>query len=368
MAQSNPLWLENLQDERDGAALYAGLAAVERDAARAASFRRLAEGERRHADVWARKLVQSGATLPPDRPGTRVRVLLWLARRYGTEAVLPFVQRAESGDAAKYLRQGGEATSLAAEEEEHRGTLAALSGASNARASIARRERGHRGGRAGSLRAAVFGMNDGLVSNLSLVLGVAGAGAAENTIVLTGVAGMLAGACSMAAGEYTSVASQRDLLSRQVELERREIAEVPAEEAAELATILQQKGLSAEHARDAASEIMKDPRQALDTLVREELGLDPEDLGSPLSAAASSFVMFAIGALIPLAPFLATRGPVALLVSLGLGAGVLAGVGALLGLLAGTSPWKSGGRMLALGALAAGITYGLGRVFGATLG
>jgi VIT1/CCC1 family predicted Fe2+/Mn2+ transporter len=368
MAAQTDLWLENLKDEYDGAALYAGLAAIERDAARAKSFRNLAESERRHAGVWARKLKAKGVSLPPDRPSARVRALLLLARRLGTGAVMPFVMSAESGDAAKYRRQGGDAAPLAAEEEEHRGVLEALDEPSTARAGIAQRESWHHSGKGGSLRAAVFGMNDGIVSNLSLVLGVAGAGVTEKTIVLTGVAGLLAGACSMAAGEYTSVASQRDLLSRQVELERREIQETPAEETAELVAILQQKKLSTEHARRAAADVMKDPKQALDTLVREELGLDPDDLGSPLTAAASSFVMFAIGASIPLVPFVVARGSVAILVSSSLAAGVLGGVGALLGLLSGTSPWKSGGRMLGLAALAAGITYGLGRLFGASLG
>ena len=367
MADHQPdVWLENLKGERDGAALYAGLADLERDAARAESFRRLAEGERRHADVWSRKLVAGGVTLPPDRASTRVVLLLRLARTFGTNAVLPFVLRAESGDAAKYIRQGGEATSLAAEEEEHRVTLEALGGRSSTGG--AERERWHRGGRGGSLRAAVFGMNDGVVSNLSLVLGVAGAGVDEPTLVLTGVAGMLAGACSMAAGEYTSVASQRDMLLRQVDLERQEIAEAPEEEAGELAAILERKGLSAEHARRAADDIMKDPRQALDTLVREELGLDPGDLGSPIGAAVSSFFLFAIGALLPLAPFLFLHGGMAIGVSVALAATVLGGVGALLGLLSGTSPWRSGGRMLGLAALAAGVTYALGRLFGATLG
>jgi VIT1/CCC1 family predicted Fe2+/Mn2+ transporter len=363
--QATGTWLANLSDERDGAALYAGLAALERDTARAESFRRLAEGERRHAEVWVHKLEASGSDIPPDRPSTRVVVLLGLARWLGTNAILPFVLRAESGDAAKYVRQGGDATPLAAEEEGHRATLEALLETPNTR--VAQREGWHRGGRGGSLRAAVFGMNDGVVSNLSLVLGVAGAGADEQTLVLTGIAGMLAGACSMAAGEYTSVASQRDLLVRQVELERQEIAESPSEEAGELAAILERKGLSAEHARRAAADIMKDPQQALDTLVREELGLDPDDLGSPLGAALSSFVLFAIGALIPLAPFLLASGGIAIGLSVALAATVLGAVGALLGLLAGTSPWRSAGRMVGLAGLAAGVTYGLGRLFGATL-
>lgn len=369
MAQKTELWLANLVDERDGAALYEGLAAVEREPARAASFRHLAEGERRHAEIWARKLTAAGVSLPPDRPSARVRVLLWLARRLGTAAVLPLVMETEAGDADKYTRQGGDAAPLAAEEQEHRDVLQGMrkGEAPEARSIIARRERWHRVGRGGAIRAAIFGMNDGMVSNLSLVLGVAGAGVSSETLVVTGLAGLLAGACSMAAGEYTSVASQRDLLARQIDLERREIAEAPEEEAAELALILKQKGLSAEQAATAAAQILKDPEKGLDTLVREELGLDPGDLGSPLAAAGSSFVMFAIGAFIPLLPFLVSGGTTAIAASIASAVVVLATVGGLIGALSGTSAWRSSARMVGLAAVAAGATYGLGRLFGATL-
>lgn len=371
MAPRTDLWLQNLQDERDGAALYEGLAQVERDPERARSFRELADGERRHAQIWERKLEKEGLPLPPERPSSRIRALLWLARRLGTPAVLPLVMETELGDADKYAAQGGDAAPLADEEREHEHTLADMARGhpSEARAIVAQRERWHRGGgRAGSIRAAIFGMNDGLLSNLSLVLGVAGAGADPHQLVVTGAAGLLAGAFSMAAGEYTSVASQRDLLLRQVELERREIAEAPEEEAAELALILKQKGLSAEVASKTASDILKQPDSALDTLVREELGLDPEDLGSPLSAAISSFLMFAIGAIVPVLPFVLVHARIASVVSAGLAMVVLAGVGALVAFLAGTSIWKGMGRTVGLAALAAGVTYAVGRLFGAVVG
>jgi len=211
-------------------------------------------------------------------------------------------------------------------------------------------------------------MNDGLVSNLSLVLGVAGAVHEPRTVLVTGLAGLLAGASSMAVGEYTSVASQRDVLARQVAMERREIAEAPEEEAAELALILQQKGLAADEASRAATEILKKPDQALDTLVREELGLDPEDLGSPGQAAASSFGMFAVGAMVPVAPFLFVQGTPAVAAAASLAGLVLAAVGAVVGFLSGTSMLRSAGRMVGLAALAAGVTYGVGRLFGAAVG
>ena len=293
------LWLQNLVDERDGAALYEGLARHEKDAAKARSLREIAEAERRHAEVWRKKLEKEGVAIPPDRPSSRIRALIWLARRLGTAAVFPMVLEAEAGDAEKYDAQGGDAIAIADEEREHRRTIVGMSRGepTDARELIAVRERWHRSsGAAGSIRAAIFGMNDGLVSNLSLIVGVAGAGVEPRTVVVTGFAGLLAGAFSMAAGEYTSVASQRDLLTRQVEMERREIEEAPEEEAAELALIFKQKGLSTEQASRTAAELLKNPESAADTLVREELGLDPTDLGSPIGAALSSFAMFSVGA------------------------------------------------------------------------
>jgi len=364
-------WLQNLIDERDGAALYDGLARWERDPARATTFREMAEAERRHGSVWERKLTEAGIPLPPFRASSRVRALVWLARRLGSSAVVPMVIQAESGDAEKYEQQGGDATALATEERAHRAALAAMSPTADrpdARGAILRREKWHgAGGRAGSVRAAIFGMNDGLVSNLSLIVGVAGAGVPPKTVILTGFAGLLAGAFSMAAGEYTSVASQRDLLARQVELERREIEETPEEEAAELALIFQQKGLSPEQAARTAAELLKNPDSAADTLIREELGLDPDDLGSPMGAALASFALFSVGAIIPVVPFLMSSGTPAVIVAGALSAVVLAAVGAFVGFLSGTSVVRSGLRMAGLAALAAGVTWAVGRAFGATL-
>ena len=372
MAPRTDVWLQNLADERDGAALYEGLARLEENPARAASFAELAQGERRHADVWRLKLEREGVVVPPDRPSSRIRTLLWLAGRLGTDAVLPSIVANEAGDADKYVRQGSaEALPMAEEEREHQQVLTGLGAdrPTEARAAIGAREGWHRGGgRAGSLRAAIFGMNDGLLSNLSLVLGVAGAGAEPRTLLVTGGAGLLAGAFSMAVGEFTSVASQRDVLARQVELERRELAEAPQEEAAELALIFQQKGLSPDQAARTAAELLKNPEHALDTLVREELGLDPEDLGSPWGAAGSSFVTFAAGAVIPVIPFLFLSGTTAMLVAAGAAGVVLAGVGALVGFLAGTPAWRSAARMVGLAVLAGGATWAVGRLFGATVG
>jgi vacuolar iron transporter family protein len=369
-------WLENLSEERDGVALYEGLATIEEDPAKARSFRELAEGERRHAGIWERKLTAAGVALPTWTPSARVRMLLWLARRFGIRAILGYVLEAETAGADRYAAQAGVAQTLAGEEKEHREVLermrelpgAALLPPAKARQGIARREGWHRGGRAGGVRAAIFGMNDGIVSNLALVLGVAAAGVPEGTVIVTGLAGLLAGAFSMATGEYVSVASQRDLLRRQVALEERELRDAPEEEREELAALLRGKGLDAAQADSAATEIMKNPEAALDTLVREELGLDPDDLGAPVTAAAASFVTFAAGAALPLAPFLAAHGTTAAVASAVLCATVLAAVGAVIGVLSGTGPLRAGLRMVLLAAIAAGATVGLGAVAGASLG
>ena len=209
------------------------------------------------------------------------------------------------------------------------------------------------------LRAGVFGVNDGLVSNTCLVMGVAGAAAEPNVIVLTGVAGLLAGAFSMAAGEFISMLSQREMFEHQISQEREELERYPKEEAEELALIYAARGVPLDEARDVASHLIANPEKALDTLAREELGLNPDDLGSPVGAAGSSFITFAIGASLPLIPFLiGTSNGVAIAAAIS-GAALFA-VGALLSLFSGKNAWLNGLRMLAIGAAAAAATYGIG--------
>jgi VIT1/CCC1 family predicted Fe2+/Mn2+ transporter len=225
------------------------------------------------------------------------------------------------------------------------------------------------GGKSGALRAAIFGVNDGLVSNLSLIFGVAGAGVANSVVILAGVAGLLAGAFSMAAGEYISVRVQREVFERLIHLEAHEIGSDPEAERAELADLYARKGLPRDLADRLATELMKDPEVALDTHAREELGLDPEEgLGSPIAAAAASFGMFSVGALLPLVPFLFGSGGAAVAVSAGLSGGALFGVGAAMSFLTGRSAIRSGIRMLAIGAAAAGITYVVGKLLDVSVG
>jgi VIT1/CCC1 family predicted Fe2+/Mn2+ transporter len=229
---------------------------------------------------------------------------------------------------------------------------------------IARREGWHRSARSGTLRAIIFGVSDGLVSNLSLVMGVAGASDEGEFILLAGIAGLLAGAFSMAAGEYISMQSQRELFERQIELERAELEAMPDEEQRELVEIYVSKGLPQEEAERVAEKMFRDPQTALDTLVREELGLDPDELGSPWGAAFGSFAAFAVGAIIPVLPYLLMSGTGAFAVSLGLSLVALFAVGAAVSLLTGKGALFSGLRQLGIGAAAAAVTYAVGTLIG----
>ena len=226
----------------------------------------------------------------------------------------------------------------------------------------------HRTVGGGNLRAAIFGVNDGLVSNASLILGVVGAQASTGTVLATGIAGLLAGALSMAAGEYVSVRSQRELFEYQIGLEADELKQYPEAEAEELALIYIARGMPADQARSFAHQLVQNPEQALDVLAREELGLNPDDLGSPVGAAAFSFAAFTIGALVPLLPFfLGSALPQAAWWGTGLAAAGLFGTGAAMSLFSGRNPWLGGLRMLGIGAAAGATVFLIGRLIGVEL-
>ncbi len=383
--------LTALQMERDAILLYDGLAALERDPRRAEAFRTIAADERRHAAIWEGRLCEAGVELPPARgPRSRMRFILLVARLLGTRAVADMVRALEGDDERRYARGAptpnpamkADLAAMAADERRHaetwerlaeapRGdeaaaTLVDAERAGRAAASVAEitsAESWHRGG-AGTLRAVVFGASDGLVSNLSLVMGVAGATPEPSFILLSGIAGLLAGAFSMAAGEYISVRSQVEVLERQIALERAELEAIPEEELEELVAIYRSKGLPEADARRFAEHIFADKEVALQTLVREELGLDPDGMGSPWSAAGGSFLAFTVGAIIPVIPFLLGTGGAVLLVSFGLSLLALFGLGALVSLLTGRSLLFSGFRQMGIGAAAAIVTFFVGRVIG----
>jgi len=382
--------LDNLKLERDAIVLYDALSTIEKDQRRADAFRRIAGNERRHAEIWASKLRELGADVPPaGGPRIRVRFIILAARLLGTSAVAELVKALEGDEEAAYSAQetSPEVAAIAADEREHAviwdrlktgdqvgavsepgrdGVAIALRATSAA--DVGRRESWHRaGGRSGTLRAVIFGVSDGLVSNLSLVMGVAGAASANPSfILLAGLAGLLAGAFSMAAGEYISMQSQRELFERQIALERAEMEAMPEEEEAELAASYRAKGFTADEAARIAHRIFEDPDAALDMLVREELGLDPDELGSPWGAAAGSFVAFAIGAVVPVIPYLFGGGTYVLLVSLGLSLVALFAVGAAVSLLTGRGMIFSGFRQLGIGLAAALVTYAIGSLIGVT--
>ncbi len=234
------------------------------------------------------------------------------------------------------------------------------------RGSIQDADRATPNAKSGALRAGIFGVNDGLLSNLSLIMGFAGAAVQNHVVVLAGVAGLLAGAFSMGAGEYVSMSVQRELFERLLHIEAHELATIPEEETDELAAIYERKGFPKDLARQAAEVVMQNPDVALETHAREELGLDPDELGSPWGAAISSFLTFSVGALIPLIPFLIGSGTAAVIAAVVASAVAIFSVGAAMSLLTGRSPLWSGARMLIVGTLAAGITFGVGRLLHVT--
>jgi vacuolar iron transporter family protein len=224
----------------------------------------------------------------------------------------------------------------------------------------------HRNVQSGGARAAVFGISDGLVTNVSLILGVAGAHPGGTIVRLTGLAGLVAGAFSMAAGEYVSMQAQRELFQRELDLEARALRQYPTAERHELVAIYERRGLEPSLARELADRMMRDPETALETHAREELGINPASLGSPVLAAVSSFATFALGALLPLLPWLVARGNGAVVASVLVGAVAALSVGTLLGVLTGRSILRSALRQLTVAAVAAAVTYGIGRAVGAT--
>lgn len=361
----------NLIDELNGAALYSALAAAELDPNRRDIFLQLAAAEARHAGFWRDKLTAAGVTDVAFSPTLRTRLLGALARRFGPRFVLPTVAAAEFNDRGKYLNQP-DALSISAEERGHAAVVEAIAGPARRTSTlgndIGRAEPWHRNASGNNLRAAVLGANDGLVSNFCLMMGVAGAGTPSATILLTGLAGLFAGACSMALGEWLSVTNARELATMQLAREREEIEQTPEAEQHELALILQAKGVSKTEAQRAAAQIMQDKEGALDTLAREELGIDPAELGgNPWAAAGTSLALFAIGAAFPIVPYLWMRGIDAIAMSAALSALALAAVGLLTSLFNGRSAAYSAVRQVVFGCSAAAVTFGIGRFLGVSL-
>jgi VIT1/CCC1 family predicted Fe2+/Mn2+ transporter len=360
-----------LEDERNSSLLYEKLAEIEPNPNLAQFYRRLSETERHHAETWARKIREAGGSVPPFRPTWRTRVLIWLARRFGVQAVLPSISSLEDVGSKGYSSQA-EAQELAGTEQSHARLLRQISQSGKGGmegGALVQIEGRHRTPGGNALRAAVLGASDGLLSNTSLVMGVVGAGIGSRNILLTGLAGLLAGAISMALGEWLSVQSSRELYENQIRTEKEEIESSPEEETEELALIYQARGLSEESARKLSKEILSNRESAIQTLAREELGIDPGELGgSAWEAAITSFVLFAMGAVLPVIAFTFLEGLPAIVLSLLLSTAGLFVIGASITLFTGRSVIYSGMRQVLFGLAAAAATFVIGRLVGVTLG
>ncbi|OOG40886.1 VIT1/CCC1 transporter family protein [Rhodanobacter sp. C05] len=341
----------NLRIERDNAVLYARLAELATDARLSRVYRRIAAGEQANAGFWETRLRELGMVVPPMQIGLRVRALSWFAQRFGTEFVMPTVVRLEHADH----------DDTPVDRSGHRDHFVPL------------REQGvhdgrHRTQSGNTLRAAVLGANDGLVSNVSLVMGMAGAASGDRAVLLAGLAGLVAGACSMALGEWLSVNSSREFYQAQITERAERLAVAPEDGLQHIAGIYREKGLKPDAAEHLAEHIAETPRAALDMLVREDLGVDPGELGgSAYGAAISSFCLFACGALFPVAPYFFLGGHVALLTSIGSTAAGLSLIGIGTSLFTGRSMLFSVARQLGITAAAATITYTVGHLLGVAL-
>jgi len=363
-------YLANLNDERNSAALYRIVAEHEKNAQIAEVYLRLAETEDAHAEAWAKRLVEAGAVVPKFSPSMRTRALTWLVRHFGASIILPSLSMMERSGSNAYSAQP-EALDMVHAEQSHARLLRQIEQTSSSGVEggiLARLEGRHRSAGGNALRAAVLGASDGLLSNFNLIMGVAGAELSSKTILLTGFAGLLAGAISMALGEWISVQSSRELYQKQLRTEKDEIITAPEEEVEELVLIYLARGMDAATARQIATRLMSNPATAIDALARDELGINPEDLGgSAWEAAITSFLLFALGAIVPVIPFLFFSGTTAIVVSAVLGAIGLFAVGSAITLFTGRSILYSGTRQVLFGLAAAAAVFLVGHLIGASL-
>jgi VIT1/CCC1 family predicted Fe2+/Mn2+ transporter len=351
----------HLQNELDGADLYEALAAAERRPFRRDLFVRVSHAKRAHAEARRQWLISHGATPGTHRDGFRARILAALAALFGSRFVLPAVVASELADESRHEKQN-DSTELAAEEIDDSAAVAAV--AESGRRTAA----GRRSASGNDLRAAVLGANDGLASSFCLMMGVAGAGTSQHAMLLTGLAGLVAGACSMALGEWLSVSNARELAMELVSKQREELERAPESGRQKLATIYEAKGLPHFDAQRVAAQIMQSSSTALDTLMREGLGIDPDELGgNPWTAAGLSFALFAMGAIVPVLPLSLLPGKAAIAVSIVASAAALAVLGLLTSLFNGRSVSFSAFRQVLIGCAAAAVTYGAGALLGVSL-
>lgn len=334
---------EHWKAERDSQEIYLTLAQIEKGNKKGTLFVSLAEESSKQSKIWEAKTPESSKWI--YEKDVKIKILIFLLQKWGPRFFLELLSSLKIRGISLYRL-----------------------GDTHSKENSLENEKIHAGIKSGTnLRAAVFGINDGLVSNASLVFAMVGASSESHTIILTGVAGLIAGGFSMASGEYVSVKSQTELYENQISLERDELQEFPEEEAKELALIYQAKGLNTDLAHEIATALVQDKEKALDTLAREELGLNPNELGSPIQAALSSFICFSIGAIAPLFPFFFATKELASTLSLIISLVLLFSIGVVISFFTGRSPLKNGLRMCLLGLLAGGTTFFIGKLIGVSV-
>ena len=357
-------WLHHLEDEADAAFLYRQLADAEHDPTRAGIYRQLAGVEDRHVEMWRTLLREHGHEAPTPSPSRGARLRAWLARRFGPQLLLPALLEEEGREVKGYLSLyresptgavGPTALTLARESKEHAERLASLSGAPG--------EPWHKTGAGGFLRNVVYGFNDGLTANFGLVAGMIGAqsslAAGGHTVLVAGLAGMVADALSMGSSGYLAAKSEREVFEHEIAMEQEEIRLMPELEREELSLIYQAKGIPIAQADTFAAEVMKDPARALEEQVREELKIG-EATSTPMREAWVTGVATAFGAFIPVAPFLLSRGPTAIWTSFAIAMLSHFAVGGARSFFTGRSVFRSGLDMFVVGLGVAVVGYGVG--------
>lgn len=360
---------KNIQTEIDAAFLYQKLAKHEDDPVIAHVFQQMGEIENSHALAFAAKEKIDASLLP--KPSWRAKTFNLIGKIFGYDYVLGALMDTEKSISSAIVQtKKNKNIALTGSETTHvkilRTILEKESTVSGKQ--ISRFEKRHRSVGGNAIRAAVLGGNDGLISNFSLVMGIAGATQGQQGVLLAGVAGLLAGALSMALGEWISVKSSQELSENQMQLEMEELEVNPEGEKKEIALIYMAKGIDEQQAYILANELMNDKTKAHDFLVKEELGIDAGELkGSAIEAAVYSFILFAIGAILPVAPFMFTSGTAAILISVAVSAFGLFLIGAAITLFTGRNLWFSGFRQVLFGLLAAAITFGIGKLIGVSI-
>ncbi len=360
---------KSVQTEIDACFLYSKLAEHETDTNLANVFRQMSEIEKSHAIAFAKKLNLSTENI--IQPSWRAKTINTIGKVFGYDYVLGVMMDTEKGISSAIIQSKKKNNvEITGTETNHVKILRSiLEKETNVTGSqLSKFEKKHRSVGGNAIRAAVLGGNDGLVSNFSLVMGVAGATAGQDGVLLSGLAGLLAGALSMSLGEWVSVKSSQELYENQMQIEMDELETNPEGEQKELALIYMAKGIPEDQAHEMAAEIIKDKDKAHEILVREELGINTDELhGSAIEAAIYSFILFAIGAVLPVLPFMFMKGMNAVYISVGLSALGLFIIGAAITLFTGKNVWYSGFRQMLFGLLAAAITFGIGKLIGVSI-